>query len=236
METPSPIETPRNPSRHVILAIAIVVLAIIAAAIWNRPEAAIPTKSAEPSPEQTASKVEIAQEIGIGPGSPGASLGVEGFEDRVRAERFVNESQGKKPGDAAYETMVSGVVRKPETSNVYYFATASAGLAEKGRFVGIYRYDSQTASWHRLYKTYLSSGENTTDILRAAGLVDEKTLVLARDTFDRKPDVCESLWLVGDLVTLNLEKPLDGLKPYALPDDQRAWEGQNVASCKADRQ
>src|SRR3989338_6937147 len=151
MDVPLPLpesQPPKQPTRQVLMALAIVVLAILAAAIWNRPERnPAPAPSAKTQNTTPSPVPDAAPDISL------AFLFPDAFVDRDRAQRFVNESQGKRQGNPDYETIVAGIVPDAMKADDYYFAMAGVATTPKGRFVGVYRYNTKTTAWHRLYKT-----------------------------------------------------------------------------------
>jgi hypothetical protein len=167
-------------------------------------------------------------------------LNADTFEGRTQAEDIINSTQGKAEGTDDYERIQSGIVEDTEEENIVYFATLAHNTELNEVFVGVYKYDTLTYRWHRLYKnTYKADGDVSARYLRVVGK-QGGDLILFMDALDSEFDTCDSYWLIGtessehDLLTLNIENSLDGLQDYEAPTDLIDEERTNVTNCKGD--
>ena len=162
-----------------------------------------------------------------------AYLLAQAYGQKDRAERTINETQGKAATSDAYEHIVSGVVTSAFGPDTVYFATSSSNPQET--FVGVYLYEATTRRWQRLFKKITTPQENKPSrILRVVGATDQ-SLILLEDEYGRKMSRCESLWLTRPeaLISLSLENPYAPFQPYALPESLRTTEQMRVAECLA---
>lgn len=160
------------------------------------PEAGIPT-SPETAPETAVSRP-----------MPAAS-----FPMLAKATRFINENQGKKPGEAGYETIVDLVVPDPDKAGTYYFATSAYDAAKGENFVGVYSMEEVSYVWWRAYKKTYKRGEDGSAPaqLRVIGK-EGRTLYLVADKAGTSHDGKAAISDIGPAYSLDLDKPLDGLK------------------------
>lgn len=131
----------------------------------------------------------------------------------TKAERFINENQGKKLGSAGYETIVDMVVADPDKAGTYYFATSAYDAATGENFVGVYSMEETSYNWWRAYKhTYKRGDDGSAPAqLRVVGKSGSMLYLVADKVGAIRAD--ETLISdIGPLHALDLDKPLDGLK------------------------
>ncbi len=145
----------------------------------EKPPAAAPAPTPKPSdippaagtPEATAPST-----------TPSASTVEFSAADRGRAEKFINENQGKSKEAGTYEMIAGGAVQDATTPTLYYFATASVAADGNSAFAGLYSYDTKTRQWSRLYKeTTKADADGTLRVLKVVSLADGK-VYLVRET------------------------------------------------------
>lgn len=162
-------------------------------------------------------------------------MSVDAFDDREQAVRIINSTQGQRVNTQQYETIRGPVLRDGANENVVYFATGSQNADP--HFVGIYRYDTVSNRWERKFKfTYEAEGPLGAKQPKVIGRTGSELIVLL-DRVDREHGECDSYWLTGtkndyNLVTLDLDNPLDGFSNYELPDKIRNQEEARVAECE----
>jgi hypothetical protein len=163
-------------------------------------------------------------------------MSVDEFDDREQAVRIINSTQGKRVNTQQYETIRGPVLRDGANENVVYFATGEQNADP--HFVGIYRYDTVSNRWERKFKfTYEAEDGLSATQPKVIGRTGSDLIVLL-DRLDREHDECDSYWLTGtqedyNLVTLDLDNPLDGFSNYELPDKIRNQEETRVAECES---
>jgi len=238
-ETKSPAPKPTDavlpkPSNLVTIVTVVLVVALIII-ISN----AIREKQVSENPEENNLSVEVLEnykedENGVVISEPAAEFSIpENFGDRERAERIINSTQGKNAFTVAAEYIQANIINDPKDAETFYFATATPNLTEN--FGGIYKYNSNTGFWQRLYKaTFNPNKEGTTLMLRVVGQ-DGRNLIVAYDELNTEPEACESLLLRGadsanGLFSINIDKPA-GLTNYELSASLRQSEAAKQTAC-----
>ena len=160
------------------------------------------------------------------------------------AQNTINESQGK---DEGAEKIQFGIVQDPNIKEWFYFATVDANDSE-GEFLGIYRYETDTRNWERLYKE--------TNVIEEPGDFrynyhilgyDEQSLIVQRAAGDFSPGPCaepllldtqttqvrgEDTTVVSPLYAMSLENPYGNWQEHELPEDVREQYEATQTECE----
>ncbi|HJN85332.1 MAG TPA: hypothetical protein QF873_03385 [Patescibacteria group bacterium] len=166
------------------------------------------------------------------------------WEDATVAENTINESQGKDEGQ---EKIFQGVIRDPNIEELFYFATIDESDDDE-IFLGIYKYDTITRNWERLYKetNEVTESESSRYAYNVLGF-DRNQLVIKRTSLNFIPGLCyepllsttETTTVDGEEVTV--ESPRLGmglLGPYGkwsrpdLPEDVRTQYEERQQECE----
>jgi hypothetical protein len=228
----------RGPADLITVIVALVIIGVVAANVLkNTGEEQTSTDVEDTTSEeqQTQNPEETEPTPDIGDIVMTYMTGSE-FQEKTRAESTINGSQGKTPGSQDYEYIVSGVVQDETNPDLVYFATQSN--KPLGNFVGVYQFNTKTLQWQRFYKnSFLPEDKLGPKELRVIGK-DGRDLIVLVDRLDRDEEDCDSFWLIGtkapyELMSLNLDKPLDGLASYTIPSAVRLSEQDRVEDCLA---
>ena len=233
--TSSQEEKKKIPWFPIVVILVTVLIVFVAAQREGEQETDTDTTDQEGSTEEVVEGDEAAPEL------PATTyVNTDAFEGREQAEYVINSTQSKAEGTDAFERVQSGIVADSELENTVYFATYAHDTDLNDTFVGVYKYDTVTYRWHRLYKnTYKADGDVAPRFLRVVGK-QGGDLVLFMDALDSEFDSCDSYWLIGaesseyDLLTLNIEDSLDGPQAYEAPSDLLEEERAVVTDCKGE--
>lgn len=230
-----------QPFHTLLIAIVIIVAAIlIGQAVKDAGQTTdegAPEDAQEEQMMENGDDAEMDDDGGENAGQPVNTnvMSVNAFDDREQAVRIINSTQGQRVNTQQYETIRGPVLRDGANENVVYFATGAQNADP--HFVGIYRYDTVSNRWERKFKTtYESEGPLGAKQPKVIGRTGSNLIVLL-DRVDRERGECDSYWLTGtendyNLVTLDLDNPLDGFSNYELPDKIRDQEEARVAECE----
>ena len=166
------------------------------------------------------------------------------WSETERAERYINESQGKPVGDADLgEKITYGIVEDPAEEGVFYFATYEwvgtrnadgeiEGTAD--RFIGVYRYESTGGNWERLYRRTEQASQEITEsdntyfvlgyddgLILPTAVTDSLNFATCVDAWTGEvdtPDVAENVY-VGDLERMDIAEPYNQWQPYEVPEN-----------------
>ncbi len=204
-------------SRPYALGILIAIVAVLAAFVAWRSVSMV--RRSIPTPAWTERTLEEIVE----PAKSFNGVVVEQWPYATKAERTVNESQGKA---ADQENIVGLAVPDPSDDNAWYFATFDGDE----RFVGIYRYTVAPPAWDRLYKATFAP---EADAWRYAVVgYDNDYLVLQRTDINDLQDECAADLFDEPLIIMDLESPYGGFEPYTLSvgDRERALRDLPICS------
>jgi hypothetical protein len=163
--------------------------------------------------------------------------GLDEFADADQAGRVINYSQGKPTEGEGSERLIAQVVDAQE-ENIVYFATESFDIVEKEVLSSIYKYNTVTNRWERIYKNVFTENEDSSAAFyRVVGRV-ENNLVLFKDNKANSPGPCSDFYLMSEndmfeLVLLNLEDPYGGFTPTTVTEEIRTQAEQNQQECQA---
>ncbi len=220
--------TPKDPTiRPYAIGTLVGIVAVLAAFVAWRSVSMV--RQSIPAPAWTERTLEEIVE----PAKSFNGVNADRWPYRAKAERTVNESQGKT---ADQENIVGLAVPDPSDDNVWYFATFDSNE----RFVGIYRYTVAPPAWDRLYKTAFEPEDDMWQYLVVG--YDSDRLVLRRTDAGLQFDTCTSPLLiakemtgslesVGPLLTMNLESPYGGFDAYELSAADRERAERNLPPC-----
>lgn len=220
----SDVQTGKKRIDPLSLVAILIVLGIIGLNVWNAKEAKTPTVSETPS-EPVASETLPEKDIQSDFAFPNDVASI------PQAEMIINQSQGKTGAAGNLEQIVYGIVKDPETPTTLYFATSANHPTEN--FVGVYRYDTLTRRWTRLFKeTYRSGDGQEVKRLHVVGTTGTE-LILTQDRLgDLLPPCTSPLLTSQTLYSLSLIQAQDGLKPFQLTEEARGIEEERQSSCK----
>jgi hypothetical protein len=232
--TPNPEEKKKLPWFPIVIILVTVLIIFVAAGRGEENEEADTdtTDGEGTNAEMTEEGDEAPQDL-----LATTELNATDFEGRDQAEYIINSTQGKIEGTDAYERIQSGIVEDGDIENTVYFSTSSFDKELNETFVGIYKYDTVTYRWHRLYKnTYKADGDVAASFFRV--IAKQGTdLILFMDSLESEFDACDSYWVIGtdadnyDLYTLSIENSLDGPQAFEAPADLLETERANVTAC-----
>lgn len=139
-----------------------------------------------------------------------------------------------------------GIVTDPTQDYLAYFATSAFDATAKHTMISIYRYNTMTFAFERLYRGTYTMGEEphlgkkSFPALHVVGYHDDELLVLLKDNaYQFAP--CEDPFLFGytatssqgALLALTLNDPGSGLRDYT-PDEMLLSDAQiHAAACKS---
>lgn len=195
----------------VIAAVAIILAALFLARVFQDDQ----PSDAENAADQLAGE----QEGGEGTSTTQARLSTsftraEAFADRKEAEFVINSTQGKPTAGVGAEKIMDGVIQDEEDALIHYFATSALDAKGEANFVGVYRYNIQSNRWWRMYKaTYEEEPLKSLHVIGKEG----RKLILAVDSLERERKACDSLWLLGDLVSVDMDDAYAGFTGYQPP-------------------
>ncbi len=205
----------------------LIVLVIIGVNVWNAKQAKAPLPEEMP----------IITPTNETPDDPGKTVTSDfilptAFERVIEAEQTINTTQGKTGATGNLEQIVYGIVTDPNTPDTVYFATSSNNPKEN--FVGIYRYNTRTRHWQRLYKhTFVATETEPVKRLHVVGIEGED-LIITEGRLGDLPDPCTSPLLASrERSTLSLKYANDGLKPFTLSEEAKMAEEAKQTECKA---
>lgn len=140
------------------------------------------------------------------------------------------------------QTIELGVVTDPAQTHLHYFATSASD--NKLTMISIYRYDSLTLSFERLYRGTYKKGEephlgkNGFPVLHVVGYIDGQLLVVLRDS-EYTLAKCEEplLFAINDtergaILALTLNDPASGLRDYTASEEIVAKAKTKAAHCQ----
>ena len=236
----SDVKPPKRPIGTYVVAVVIVIVAII-----------IVNAISESTPQIELLESETPQTESLDTSTPlqmniVRSFDLDLFEDRVEAGTVINSTQGKPTRGTGSEKVISGIVNAEE-EHVVYFATSSLDLPQKENFVGIYKYNTVSNQWQRLYKTTYGEVEDfPKDVIDSVGGVGIKTLrvagrdgdnlLLMEDFVSNDIGECGSLLLRGIqpffvLYKMDINNPYSGLERFTLSSELEAAEFEWTQSC-----
>lgn len=162
------------------------------------------------------------------------------------AQDTINESQGK---DEDQERIQFGVVQDPNIKEWFYFATVDTSDSA-AIFSGVYRYETDTRNWERLYKE-TNTIEEPGDFRYMYHVLgyDQQALVIKRIASDYSPGPCaeplltdtettlvrgEETSIVSPLYAMSLENPYGTWQEHELPEDVHTQQAEEQEQCHSD--
>ncbi len=168
------------------------------------------------------------------------------WEHTEVAESTINESQGKEEGQ---ERIQFGIVQDPNIKEWFYFATLD-GSDSSADFSGIYRYETDTRNWERLYKE-TNTIEEPGDFRYNYHVLgyDQQSLILKRIAADFSPGPCaepllsetettlvrgKETSIISPLYAVDLENPYGVWQEHELPEDVQIQQEEKQEQCHSD--
>lgn len=142
-----------------------------------------------------------------------------GMKDK--ATRVINETQGRT---IDVEQIGGYIVEDPNAPGVFYFSTAASDKAQTEVFNGIYKFDSATLNWERLFK-HTSAYDDPESVYVVVGM-ERDTLILKKLPYENVgllyPSILdESIGEPNSLVRMPLDAPYSKLAPVDLTAEMR---------------
>lgn len=221
---------------YLIAGIILVVILLIANA-----DSISEKRSGEPSDETNSDMIVSINEDGEETSLPVDNL-IQGFSpdefpELITAQETINQAQGKPlAGDETEEIVF--YITNAQDEGVVYFATYNYNQEDNQLFSGIYRYNTLSHRWQRVYKqTVEGTDEAPPTQLRVLGRLDNH-LILMNDKFGNSPGPCADPWLIGahedfGLTLLNLDDPYSTFTSFELPEEFRQEKEQQQSECEA---
>ena len=214
--------------RTIGIAIAIIIVALVLANI-TKPEQADHVEDTESSDSQTEEIVENQTSSDIISDFENPSS----FDDREQAERVINSTQGKPASGTGSEHVVTGIVTDEYDDTLQYFATSSYNEELGENFVGVYRFNTISNRWWRMYKTtYKKNETDSTQSLHVIGK-DGRNLILSIGSANSPIESCDSLWLQDQIVSINMDDAYAGFSEYEPPNELLQQEKKLQPDCLA---
>lgn len=127
-----------------------------------------------------------------------------------------------------------GIVEDPIEENIVYFAASAPAEEGDGRFIGIYKYNTDNYEWERLYRNTFDEGDlrylgdEVVPAFRVLGVDNGKLIILAQ-AMDDSPGPCTEPLLLGthdksrgavrNLLAMDLEEPYSGFEEFTPPEE-----------------
>ena len=152
------------------------------------------------------------------------------WEMREKAMRIINETQGRT---IDVEQIVGRVVNDPNVPNIFYFATEASDKAQTEVFNGIYKFDSATLNWERLFK-HTSAYDDPRAVYVVAG-IENASLIIKKMPYGGDY-MCISFLdeCIGEphsLVRMPLDAPYNKLAPVDLTQEMQSAMEEQVRAC-----
>lgn len=210
-QTPMPKQHKRN-----LIIVGILLLVVVFGLVSGQEPAEAPSNDEEVSQTTETTNTPTPENIVLG-------VGLNEFAQADQASRIINYTQGKPTEGDGSEQLIAQVVQGEE-EDIVYFATESFDIIKKEIFNGIYRYDTNTNNWERVYKnTFEDDGELGTPFYRVVGKTGTN-LVLLQDNKGNSPGPCADMLLLSEnegfgLWLLDLEDPYGGFTQMSLSEE-----------------
>lgn len=148
------------------------------------------------------------------------------WDMRYQATRVINDTQGRTIDVEQIQYMV---VEDPNAPGIFYFATAASDKAQTEVFNGIYKFDSTTLTWERLFK-HTSAYDDPQSVYVVVGM--ERDALIIKKLPYGGDYMCfsfldEKIGEPNSLVRMPLYAPYSKLAPVELTSEmQSALEAQ----------
>lgn len=179
-------------------------------------------ETASTTPERTQTRdVSVAYQHGISAIT---------WDMKYQATRVINETQGRT---IDVEQIQFTVVEDPNVPGVFYFATAASDKAQTEVFNGIYKFDSTTLNWERLFK-HTSAYDDSEAVYVVAG-IENSSLIIKKMPYGGDY-MCisfldERIGEPNSLVRMPLDAPYSKLAPVDLTSDMQSALEEDIRRC-----
>lgn len=152
------------------------------------------------------------------------------WDMKYQATRVINETQGRT---IDVEQIQFTVVEDPNASGVFYFATAASDKAQTEVFNGIYKFDSATLNWERLFK-HTSAYDDPEAVYVVAG-IEDSSLIIKKMPYGGDY-MCisfldERIGEPNSLVRMPLDAPYSKLAPVDLTPEMQSALDEDIRRC-----
>lgn len=147
-----------------------------------------------------------------------------------KATRIINETQGRT---IDVEQIQYRVVEDPNEPGMFYFSTAASDKAQTEVFNGIYKFDSATLNWERLFK-HTSAYDDQQSVYVVAG-IENASLIIKKMPYGGDY-MCisfldESIGEPRSLVRMPLDAPYSKLAPVDLTPEMQSALDEDIRRC-----